>query len=153
MIYSRSPEQYDPAPFLDPAGDRYSKDTAPRNAKWAPRLFLVPTDDIEPVLDRGYGRKTREAVELLLRENPQAINDLLWAPRSGEDRRHNQILSSIRSSGNTHVKADVYRLWLQTLEEFDHAALIALSPGLTSRKIAEAKLILSRLLKAHEGVL
>lgn len=153
MIYSRSPEQYDPTPFLDSAGNRYPKGTAPKDAKWLPRLFLAPTDDIEPVLDKGYERKGRKAIEALLEENPQAARDLLWAPRTGEYLRHNQILASIRNTVGNNPRAEVYRLWLETIEEFNHDTLMALSPGLNSQKIAEAKVVLSRLLRAHEEVL
>lgn len=153
MIYSRSPEQYDPAPFLDPRGNRYGAAESPREAKWIPRLFLAPAVDIEPVMDTGYKRYSIEAVENLLVKNPEAIATLTWSPRTGESHRHNQILSSIRNVGNRPIGPELYRLWLTTLEEFHPETLIALSPGLNGKKILEAKEILSRLLRVHEEVL
>ncbi len=150
MIYSRSPEQYDPAPCIDPSGKRWSSMDAPRNSKHRSRRFFEPSSDMTPVVDTFSGDRLTVANALALVDlSPGNYLRYLWMPRDRDRNRHNVILSSVRtaaSSGNRALREHVLD-WVETLNNTSEEMLIMFSPGtgIDRNKIADAKKVLGRL--------
>lgn len=129
IFTSRSPESYDPEPWLDHWGGRVAEPFKGALALvYDPRPEFEPTRDAEPWLAPD-GTRWQE----------KCITDEEWAPR---DRNRNRILIAFRSDRD-HI--EMQRTPIEWLA--DELEIVG-APFYTPAEVEHARKVLSRLVKA-----